>query len=250
MLVAAFSAASCLGTKPSAQLSTTPTPDQFYWPGKPTEHSRLSRFGTTCEPLMENRGAALLTWYLAGFRVKTSASPETAQDLTARARDSGEKWPGSLAKYDPASHSLKTAQLSLLADSIQCSPTLPRSGLIFDGECWELPMLAPNIVETDCGFLPTPRASMSTHGIAWCRAQTGDHRHNLEDFLAWRYLETGGSVISGLNVSPSYCEFLMMWPVGWSDLRPLATARCPYVEHAHGSFSHNPFECWKSFYAD
>ena len=48
VLVAAFLEECCSGTDQSAPLNTTPTPDQFYWPDKPTEHSRLSRFGMTC----------------------------------------------------------------------------------------------------------------------------------------------------------------------------------------------------------
>ena len=47
-LVAEFLEECSLDTDQSVLSNTPPTPDQFYWPDKPTEHSRLSRFGTTC----------------------------------------------------------------------------------------------------------------------------------------------------------------------------------------------------------
>ena len=47
VLVAAFLEECCLDTAQSVQSNTTPTPDQYYWPDKPTEHSRISRFGMT-----------------------------------------------------------------------------------------------------------------------------------------------------------------------------------------------------------
>ena len=47
-LAAAFLEECCSDTDPSVPSNTTPTPDQFYWPDKPTEHSRISRFGMTC----------------------------------------------------------------------------------------------------------------------------------------------------------------------------------------------------------
>lgn len=166
MLVAAFSEACCSGTNPSVPLSTTPTPDQFYWPVKPTEHSRIFRFGMTCVPLMASHGEELLTWFLAGFPAKTSALPETAQDLTANDPDSGEKWRGSLAKYDPVSRTLKTAQLSLLEDLTGCLPTLPRSGWMRDGECFQLPVLAPPICESASGYWQTPVADDAVNRVA------------------------------------------------------------------------------------
>ena len=142
-LVAEFLEECSLDTDQSVLSNTTPTPDQYYWPDKPTEHSRLSRFGTTCVPFEGSRGAELLTWYLAGFPAKTSALPEPEPESTEREADSGARWPGSLAKYDRDTCSWKTAQLSLLGDSEECSVTWPRSGMTAGGQCWELPTLAP-----------------------------------------------------------------------------------------------------------
>ena len=157
-LVAAFLEECSLDTDQSVLSNTTPTPDQFYWPDKPTEHSRLSRFGTTCVPFEGSRGAELLTWYREAFLAKTSALPEAGQESKETAAVCGEKWPGSLAKYDRDTCSWKTAQLSLLGDSEPSLVTWPRSGLMLDGQCWELPTLERRTSESASGFWQTPVA--------------------------------------------------------------------------------------------
>ena len=156
VLVAAFLEECSLDTDQSVLSNTTPTPDQYYWPDKPTEHSRLSRFGTTCAPFEGSRGAELLTWYLAGFPAKTSALPEPEPESTEREADSGARWPGSLAKYDPDTCSWKTAQRSLLGDSEPSLVTWPRSGLMLGGQCWELPTLERRTDASESGYWPTP----------------------------------------------------------------------------------------------
>lgn len=262
VLVAAFSAANCSDTESSVPLNTTPTPDQFCWPDKPTEHSRLSRFGTTCELLTGNRGAELLTWYLAGFPVKTSASPETVPGWMVSAADFGEKWPASLAKYDPASHSLKTAQLSLLADLIGCSPTLPRSGLMRDGECWELPMLEAPTAATASGFWPTPTicgnynrkgasktsgdglatsVTRRTYPTATATAYKGwSPNHNRAatddrlDYTIERESFVHGQQTPLMRLNPDWVEWLMGWPIGQTELKPLETDRFREFVRQHG----------------
>jgi DNA (cytosine-5)-methyltransferase 1 len=74
--------------------------------------------------------------------------------------DCGEKWRGSLAKYDPDTHSLKTAQLSLIEDSTGCYVTLPRSGWMRGGECYQLPMLVRRTNGNASGLWRTPTVGM------------------------------------------------------------------------------------------
>jgi len=164
VLVAAFLERSSLDTHPSVQSSLTHTHDQFYWPDKPTEFSRLSRFGMTCEPLTENRGPELLTWFREDSRAKTYPLQGAEMDWRENVADSGGRWRESLARYDPVTHSLKTAQLSLIEDWTGYSVTLPRSGLMLDGQCWELPMLGRITKEIESGFLPTPVATDAGSG--------------------------------------------------------------------------------------
>ena len=76
--------------------------------------------------LTEDIGTELLTSWREDSLAKTSALPETVPDWTAKGQGYGQKWRGLLAKYNPDTHSLKTAQLSLLEDLTECSVTLPR----------------------------------------------------------------------------------------------------------------------------
>lgn len=154
-LVAEYSRAICSDGALSVLSSAMPTPQAFCAPDKTTDFSRPSRFGMTFAPLTESLGADVLTLFLAAFPVRTSASPGPAKDLTASARVSGAKWRASFAKFDRDTHSWKTAQCSLLADSGECSPTWPRSGSMRDGVCSERPMLALRTNATGSGLLPT-----------------------------------------------------------------------------------------------
>src|SRR5574337_1228421 len=163
-LVEEYSAASCSGGELCAPSSGSPTPQAFLPPDRMTAFSRPSRFGMTFAPLTDGLGAELLMWFLEASRARTSASPARAQASTASAPASGVKWRASLARFDPATCSWRTAQRSLLEDSDECSVTWPRSGMTADGQCWELPMLEPHTSGTAPGSWPTPTASLGTKG--------------------------------------------------------------------------------------
>lgn len=234
-LVEAFWQARCLGTEPSALLKTTPMPDQFYWPDKPTEHSRISRFGTTCEPLTADLGAELLTWYLAGFPAKISPSPAEATDSTASALDSGWKWPASFAKWDQASCEWKTRQCSLIEGSTAYSQTWPAWGLMLDGECSELTPLVPPSTAPEFGYWQTPTTrdakGQSGKGNRIRRGKGGRlHVANLCDQI----VDCGRP---DLVRSVQFRYSLMGWPTGWTGLKPLETDKFPLWLQQHGVYS-------------
>ena len=79
-LVEASSGAISSGCELSAPSSSTTTPQAFSWLAKTTGASRRSRSGMTCEPLTENLGAELLTWFLEASRAKTLAQLEKAPE--------------------------------------------------------------------------------------------------------------------------------------------------------------------------
>jgi len=157
-LVEEYSAANCSDTAAFVQSSASHTPKPSWWHDKTMEPSRHSRFGMTYAPLTESLGAALSTWWLADFLARTYRSPEMAPDWTASGQGCGQKWQGLLAKYDHATHSLKTAQLSLLEDLTGLCATLPRWGLMLDGELYPQPMLAPHTAGKESGYWQTPVA--------------------------------------------------------------------------------------------
>lgn len=166
---AAYKPAECLDGEPSAPSSGTITPAMHLSHDKTMkQHLKLSRFGQTCKPLTDDHGEALLTWYRAGFLAKTSAQPEKEQALTESARACGVTSHALLAKYDPATHSLKTAQCSLLEDLTECSVTLPRWGSMRNGDVF-LQVKSTRITGvTESGLLPDGHNyhhTPNTHGM-------------------------------------------------------------------------------------
>jgi hypothetical protein len=261
--VAESLADSCSDGELSALLNSTPTPDQFYWPDKTTEHSRLSRFGMTCAPLTADRGAELLTWYRAGFPARTSAHLEAGKGLTANEADCGAKWQGSLTKYDHDSHSWKTAQFSLLGGLDEFSETWPKSGSMRNMECFLREPLEPTTCANESGYWPT----MNTTG--WrsdgelkllagvvslaeyealsdraCRSKKDRFAPRLPTpTVAMRKGSSGGALTrkSGKSrtndrldyalegdgksgrLNPEWVDWFMGWPIGWTALNALET---------------------------
>lgn len=154
-LAAEYLADTCSDGELSALSRRTTTPQAYCSPDRMKGCSRLSRFGMTYEPLTDDLGAELLTWFLAGFPARTSASPEAEKDSTAPAPASGRKWLASWAKYDRATSSWKTAQLSFLEDLGASSVTWPRSGLMRRGECYPLRTVGRGTRDNASGLLPT-----------------------------------------------------------------------------------------------
>lgn len=352
-LVEASSGGGCLAGAPSAPSSGSPTPQAYLPPDRMTAFSRPSRFGMTFAPLTDDRGAAVLTSFLAAFPVRTSAWPAKAPALTERAAACGPTWRASLARFDPATSSWKTAQRSLLGDLDECSVIWPRSGMTADGQCWELPTLERRISGTGSGLWatpsatdgqrggtitpnmtgvslaqmintptrwptpttqdnvqirgegmaagkskrgttlagavsmwPTPTSTLGTNGgrvtptkareggtliealsarTIWptpnardykgapgagCQAR-GGHQSSLPSAVRMFHTPTTGGLDGGSNsrraaekrgeampgggsLNPTWVEWLMGWPLGWTDLKPLATDRCLSVQPPHG----------------
>ena len=100
--------------------------------------------------------------YLAASPAKISASQEKAQESTGSDQVCGRTWRELLGKYDPATHSLKTAQCSLLGDSTECLQTLPRSGSMRNGELYQQQMLERLTSEIEFGFSQETWATPTT----------------------------------------------------------------------------------------
>lgn len=208
-------------------------------PDRMTAYSRLSRFGMTYEPLTDDRGAALLTWYLEASRARTFQPQEKAPALTAPAPASGGKCTELSMKYDRNSHSWKTHLCLWEEDLPESSVTLPASGMMLHGVCWELTPLDYPIAAPDYGFLPTMRACIAKYGLCWKRAEEGKPKGNLEDYLAYLYVRSGGKRVRGMCVSASFAALMMGWPQKWTSLKPLATGKFLQWRQLHSGFYSN-----------
>jgi len=256
-LVAEYSAANSSDGEQSAPLSGSHTQQAYCAPDKMTGFSKLSRYGMTYKPLTESRGKELLMSYLEGFHAKTSAQQGKAQELTENAAGCGEKWHASFARYDPDTSLWRTAQCSLLGGLDEFSETWPQWGLMRDGECWEQRTLEQIIRGTESGLsekLPTPQATdhRSKPTSASWKAK-GGMNYSLanpeiqkkwptpvkSDYAGrrpskgWKgdsdlpsvvWTETGGKQnpeMSPASLNATWVEWLMGWPLEWTDLKPL-----------------------------
>ncbi len=180
-LEAEFSGVNSSGGEPCAQSKSTTTPDVCSWPDKTTDALSPSQFGTTLRPSTGDPGAALLTWYLAGFHAKTSARPAKAKASLVSEADSGASLPESLARFDPDSRSWKTRQFSLLGGLEPFLETWPRWGMMRAGESYPLPM--PSGLTAHRAWITSASASglsqkMQTPTVQDAR---GRDRHNQKD---------------------------------------------------------------------
>lgn len=160
-LVEAYSEANCSASEPSAPSNSPPTPQAYCSPARMTDYSRLSRFGMTYAPLTDDRGAALLTWYLEASRARTFQPLEKAPALTAPAPGSGGKCTELSMRYDRNSHSWKTHLCLWAEDLPESSVILPKSGTMRNGLCWERTTWEPRTSGNASGYLhmiPTPTA--------------------------------------------------------------------------------------------
>ena len=281
-LVEAYSAANCLDGEPCAQLNVMPTPHSFLRNDKTMDASMLSQSGLTFAVLTDDRGAELLTLYLAGFPARTSAPPDVVQESPEPEVDSGPKWHELSVRYDPATHSWKTHQCLFQEDLPESSVTLPRWGMMRDGVLserttsalptsgtesglWPTPTTQDNIQVkgkdkrgTTLGgavrMWPTPTVACATGG----QTSRGGNRKN-ELLLAgaatafptpknrdWKGKSQRGNygnttdclpnAVHGGQLNPTWVEWLMGWPLGWTDLSALATDKFQLWLHSHGKY--------------
>ena len=144
-------------------------------------------------------------------------------------QECGEKWHASFAKYDPDLCLWKTHQCSLLEDLEEFLETWPQWGLMRDGECWEQTPLDLLITEPEFGWLPTPTVSDSS-GAGRDGPRKGTHSiSNWKDYLSKHYRMAYPPV--------NATEYMMGWPLGWTDLKPLEMDKSHCAPQLHGESS-------------
>lgn len=271
-LVEEYSAATSSAGAQSALSSGSPTPQLYLQPDRMTAFSRLSRSGMTCAPLTDDHSAALLTSFLAAFRARTSAPPARAQVSTARAPGFGAKWHELSVRFDLSSSSWRT-HLCLWDEALPWSSvTLPRWGMTRSGLVFQHPTQERPISVTASGLWPTPTAnnfeckdmeamlarrerakqkSGNGNGFGltlgnavklWPTPTARDHfPPHKPEYIAAKKAQGHG--MSNLNdsvngqLNPDWVEWLMGWPVGWTDLKPLETARFREWQQQHSPCS-------------
>ena len=239
----------CSDGEQSVLLNGNPIQLAYLSPDKMTEFSRLSRFGMTFKHLTDDLGEAVLMWCLEASRAKTSALQARAQELTESAPACGDIWRGSLARFDPATSSWRTAQHSLLEDLGESSVIWPRSGMTADGQCLELPMLGRRTDGIGSGLWPTPtvcgnynrKGASASSGDGLATAVTKCATPTARDWKSGKASQATHDKNSrplseqiGGSLNPTWVEWLMGWPLGWTDLKPLEMGKSHSAQPQHG----------------
>ena len=114
-----------------------------------------------------------------------------------------------LGVYDPNSQSLKMSQLSLIGDSTSFLETLPKQGMMQNGNVYQQPKLELGIKEKESGLLPTPVASDYN-----ARRKTANWKGN---DLVSRVAEMEYQSKQTAYLHPEWIEWMMGYPIGYTS---------------------------------
>ena len=220
-------------------------------------------------PVQPASTGELRTLLLRDFPASPSALPESKPEPTTSAT-CGPPLGTLFGTYSLAPFCLKTCADLFPADTLEpSSVTWPTWGMWADGELSAQPIVVPPIAGTVSGSWATPTAHIHKEGgypAEWTRntptltseafagmpsgkwptpsASDNRDRGNMATPAIHRRMEkgkqlmlsmvVGGPETRGMMLNPEWVEWLMGWPIGWSDLKPLATAKFQSWLHGHG----------------
>jgi hypothetical protein len=201
-----------------------------------------------------------LTFSRAASPAKTSRLPARlparGPDSMASEADSGESLRGWPLSYDPASSSWRTCQRSALAGLDVFSETFPLSGTMRSGKVYQRVPLVPPSYDGGSTLWPTPTASTSNLGerpASWLRRRrqlvvTAGNSNGAGMPLTvavklyphgplpigWQTeavcsaaLDSAGQAKAVGELNPEWAEWLMGFPVGWTDCTVSGTRLSP-----------------------
>jgi len=192
-LVEEFSA---LGVPPEscARWKSTRTAERSSFDGKKRASLSRSRSGMTQDPFGESRGVGL---WISSLR-DSRASHSPAQVVGAsRQQACGTRPSESSTKLDRDSSCLRMFRL-VPSMATLIAPEFPP------------PAWVPHIAGRDGGYLPTPttRANQQSPSM-----------------LKWPAYRRLAVIAGGKRLPMQFWEWMMGWPIGWTDLEPLETDR-------------------------
>lgn len=268
-----FLAALCLAGGQSAPWKSSPTPQAFWSPARMTDPCPLFPFGMTFARLRPDHGAALLTWFRAGFPARIYQRQDAAPGSRANGPDSGGKCFGSFAAFDRVSSSWKIHPFSPAGVCLLSSGSWPRFGLMLRGECTAratperhisataFGSLLPTLTASTGGpepegktgrklvtLLPTLIATDAAKGGPGARGSKGDLKLPaavalmptllVRDWRSGKPCQASNSrplpeAIGG-QLNPTWCEWFMGFPIGWTELKPLETHKFQAWRRSHG----------------
>jgi len=217
---------------------------------------------STAQSLVE-RWILLVPDSLVNHSVKLENSKEKKMNV-----GSGMILKESFARFDLISSSWKTFQTSLMGELMPFSEPWPNSGSMLNMVVLKCPKLAETITETDSSYLhtvpkegvlwPTPTSSEAQKAGKYAKGQMGKslsamakrgelfntptasdgHNSTLPpSHLNWDSLPGDmirlGEARPGGVLNPQFVEWLMGWPIGWTELEhvEMESSLIRHIEH-------------------
>lgn len=218
---------SSLDGAPFALLKLIPTAEACCSLGSGTARLGDSQSGTMSGRSTECPGEETLTSSVGVSHARTSHRQEPVEESTASAPVCGKNSPELLARFDHRTYSWRTLQGSLVADLEEFLETFPRWGMMRNGECLALAPLVCHTHETGCSWWPTPRRSWAKSGFGMGQPHRGRYRASVIERCRKQF---------DWSPTPTFCEWLMAWPVKWTALQPLGTDKFQQWLRLHGVF--------------
>jgi hypothetical protein len=183
---------------------------------------------------------------------KTSAQQEKAQGLLANDPVCGGNFTDSSRKRGRPGSLQRTSRPFAIEDWTKFSAAYLRSGTTQNGTVYPLQPLAPLTVETESGLWPTPTANPSNACSLDAGLKEAERLHPQGRWTLWsqvaaqevygrrmwptpdasphKYRLQGNTqqskslnAIHGGKLNPQWVEWLMGFPIGWTDLRHSVT---------------------------
>ena len=186
-----------------------------------TVYSVTHQFGTTLKPLTVSRGVESWIASLRVSRASQSPSQESNGELKTNG-GSGLTCGELFAKFDPESSSWKTCQeLDGKKPLKKYLKTWPQAGTMRSGIVWLLKPLERPTSDGEHSLYPTPRAQDSYERSNWKTVVDANEGGSSQQTLTRKIRYDAGK--GGGQLNPTWVEWLMGFPIGWTVLEPLET---------------------------
>jgi hypothetical protein len=206
--------------------------------GKEMDHCHDSPYGMTLQHSMQLPTGARCKSCVVDFHARIYLRPEKVSGLQVHEVASGNIWRELLMRYDHASSSLKT-HLCLWEEDLQLSSvTLPQWGLMQDGVFLEQMISGVITCARGAGYWPTPLKDTNPGGN---HMKLPDAVAVKEGFRPKYYKLDGmeGRQVFTGKVNPEWAEWLMGWPMGWTNASTgLEMDKFRLWQQQHSAFCH------------
>ena len=225
-----------LDWKPDSNSPSQALAQSVTWRGKPSPSlsrspvfrkviSTMRRFGAMSKPSTASRGVE--KWIASLEATRASPFPTQAVEKGQTIPDTSGPISGeSSLKSNHDAASLKTWQTIFGSDLSPSGETFAIWTTRLRRESLRRQKLAHRISGSDCSYMPTLDSSGHKYRL----------RGNSQQSKSLEALARLGLIVGHPTgpLHPNYAEWLMGFPIGWTDLQPLATASYQQWQQQHG----------------